>query len=334
MIKEDDIAISVRGLQKKFFLNEEYGNLFKRLFKRNVKEINAIDNIDFRVRRGEKVAILGKNGAGKTTLIKILSGILTQTQGSVCVEGFHPNKERYRYSYHIGVVLGQKSLLWYNIPVIESLKLYKEIYEITNEQFNNRLELFDNIFDIKKLLNTPVRKLSLGQRMKCEIVAALLHNPEILFLDEPTIGLDVLSKQQIYELLEKVNDIFKTTIILTTHNISDVERLCDRVILIDKGKMLFDDAKEKLLELDTQKTIVVKGNIVFDDDASQYIVESNEEIEEYILRCEKKQVSEVMKKLKEIPEGSDIEIKGASLETILAKIYKGDIIIENNKETF
>ena len=327
MTETDDIIIDVHGLQKKFFLNEEYGNLFKRLFQKKLKEISAIDDIDFKIRHGEKVAVLGKNGAGKTTLIKILCGILTQTQGSVCVMGYHPNQDRYQYSYHIGVVLGQKSLLWYNIPVMESLKLYKEIYEINEEQFKSRIELFDTIFDIRKLLYTPVRKLSLGQRMKCEIVAALLHNPEILFLDEPTIGLDVLSKQQIYELLEKVNHTFKTTIILTTHNISDVERLCDRVILIDKGKVFFDNRKEELLELDTQKTIVIKGNVCFDEDVSSYIVSSNEEIKEYILRCEKKNVSDMIKRLKEIPEGSDIEIRGADLETILARIYKGDIVV-------
>ncbi len=325
MANVNEQAIVVSHLNKSFFVNEEYGSLIRRILNKKTKEIKAISNISFEVNRGEIVAILGKNGAGKTTLIKIMSGILTQTKGEVNILGYNPYKERYRYSYHIGVVLGQKSLLWNNIPVIESFKLYKEIYDISNKQFDDRLELFNGMFGIKNLLYTPVRKLSLGQRMKCEIVAALLHNPDVLFLDEPTIGLDLLSKQQIYDFLERIHKELNTTILLTTHNINDVERLCNRVILLDKGQKVYDDSKENLLELDTQKEIIIKGNIPFANEILNYDVRRSENNKEILVRCEKKQVVEIIKLMNDVPDVCDIEIKGTDLETILAKIYKGDI---------
>lgn len=318
-------VIEISDLKKSFFLNQEYSNMMKRLFSKNKKEVKALNGISMSVERGCILALLGKNGAGKTTLIKTLSGILTPDEGDVRVLGYKPYKERYQYSYHIGVVLGQKSLLWFNIPVIESLRLYKSIYEIKEVDFQNKIRLFNDIFDIQDLLNVPVRKLSLGQRMKCEIVAALLHNPEVLFLDEPTIGLDVLAKQQIYGLLKRVNKEFHTTMLLTTHNISDVEHLCERVIMMDKGNIMYDGNKDSLLKLSSDKKIVITGQSEILEAQKKFFVKQNGN--QYIFKCGKDDLKTLYGTFSSLPEGSDIEILGSDLEDIVAKIYKGEILL-------
>ncbi len=236
--------IEARGLAKEFKVfqrREGVGGAFRDLFKRDYSILKAVDAINFSVEKGEMVGYIGANGAGKSTTIKMLTGILVPTAGFIEVNGFVPYKDRKEYTRDIGVVFGQRSQLWWDIAVIESYQLLAKIYRVPKEVYKKRLDHFIAILDLGPLLHTPVRKLSLGQRMRCELAGALIHNPSVLFLDEPTIGLDVLAKVKIREFLKEINNEFKTTVILTTHDLGDIEALCSRVALIDKGKMLYDD---------------------------------------------------------------------------------------------
>lgn len=241
--------IEARGLTKEFRIfrrREGVMGAFRDLFQRDYKTLRAVDGIDFVVAEGEMVGYIGANGAGKSTTIKMLTGILVPTAGSVKVNGFVPYKDREKYTRGIGVVFGQRSQLWWDIAVIESFKLLRRIYNVSQEEFKARLKKFDDILEFGSFLHLPVRKLSLGQRMRCDLTAALLHNPAILFLDEPTIGLDVLGKAKIREFLKEINSESKTTVILTTHDLGDIEALCPRVAIIDKGKMLYDGSVDNL----------------------------------------------------------------------------------------
>lgn len=241
--------IEARGLTKEFRTfrrREGVAGAFRDLFFRDYKTLKAVDGIDFTVEKGEMVGYIGANGAGKSTTIKMLTGILVPSSGSVVVNGYVPYKDREDYTLGIGVVFGQRSQLWWDIAVIESFKLLRRIYNVSKDDFDKRLKVFDDLLEINSFLHLPVRKLSLGQRMRCDLVAALLHNPAILFLDEPTIGLDVLAKAKIREFLKEINTVYKTTIILTTHDLGDIEALCSRVAIIDKGKMLFDGIVDDL----------------------------------------------------------------------------------------
>ncbi|MFD1774078.1 ABC transporter ATP-binding protein [Paenibacillus rhizophilus] len=214
--------------------------LLKSVFSMQKETINVVDHVTFTVRKGDFVGYIGPNGAGKSTTIKMLSGVLVPTSGTVHVKGLEPYKNRKQHAGNIGVVFGQRTQLWWDLPLIESFKLLGKIYNVPKERFQHNLEMFTEILDMSSFLSTPVRQLSLGQRMRGDIAAALLHEPEILFLDEPTIGLDILAKEKIQSFLQKINKEKEITIILTTHNMDDIEKLCRRVIFIDKGQILFD----------------------------------------------------------------------------------------------
>ena len=205
------------------------------------------------------VGYIGANGAGKSTTIKMLTGILTPTSGEIVCNGFVPYRERTRYVATIGVVFGQRTQLWWDIAVVESFRLLKEIYGLTDAQYRERMDLFDRVLGLKAYLHQPVRKLSLGERMRCDLAASLLHRPPLLFLDEPTIGLDVVAKANVREFLQEINRHDGTTVLLTTHDLSDIETLCSRVIVIDHGRLLFDGALDELRD-----RILPVTSIVFD----------------------------------------------------------------------
>ena len=210
------------------------------LFSRNYTRLKAVDSVTFTLRPGDMVGYIGPNGAGKSTSVKMLTGILVPTSGSVAANGFTPYRERMAYTRTIGAVFGQRTQLWWDIAVVESFRLLKRIYDVSDRDYEARMTRFDEILEIKRYLHQPVRKLSLGERMRCDLAAALLHNPPLLFLDEPTIGLDLLAKESIREFLKEVNRDFGTTILLTTHDLSDIEELCSRLMIIDQGRILFD----------------------------------------------------------------------------------------------
>ncbi|NSL52123.1 ABC transporter ATP-binding protein [Calidifontibacillus erzurumensis] len=238
-----DYIIDVENLRKEFKSYSSRGGLkgaFRDLFNRQYKIITAVDNISLKVKPGEMVGYIGENGAGKSTTIKMLTGILEPTSGKVLVNGLNPHRERERFTRTIGVVFGQRSQLWWDIAVQESFRLLKKVYKVSDRDYEEHMGHVISTLDIEPLLDKPVRKLSLGQRMRCELAAALIHNPPLLFLDEPTIGLDVLVKLKIREFLKEINEKFNTTILLTTHDLSDIEALCERVVILDEGKIIYD----------------------------------------------------------------------------------------------
>lgn len=243
--------INAGQLRKEFRVfkrREGVRGAFLDLFHRDYQTLAAVDGINLAIEEGEFVGYIGPNGAGKSTTIKMLTGILVPTSGEIVANGLNPYHDRARYTKTIGVVFGQRTQLWWDIAVIESLKLLRRIYDVSEEDFRQRLALLGELLGLDELLHTPVRKLSLGQRMRCDIAAALLHHPRILFLDEPTIGLDVVAKDRIREFLKEINRTLRTTILLTTHDLSDIEELCRRIVIIDHGKLLYDGSLEGLRE--------------------------------------------------------------------------------------
>lgn len=242
-------AIHVQDLRKTFKVQKNREGLkgaFADLFKRQYSEVTAVKDISFAIPEGEICGYIGENGAGKSTTIKMLTGILVPTAGSLSVGGFVPYEEREKFVQNIGVVFGQRSQLWWDIGVIESFQLLRKVYRVPEQEFKKRLDELVERLELQDLLNRPVRKLSLGQRMRCELVAALLHNPSILFLDEPTIGLDIVVKSEIREFLKDMNREHGTTILLTTHDLQDIEALCSRVIMLDDGRIIYDGGLEDL----------------------------------------------------------------------------------------
>ncbi|MBW4080825.1 ATP-binding cassette domain-containing protein [Paenibacillus sp. S150] len=242
-------AIQVQDLRKTFKVQKNREGLkgaFADLFKREYSEVTAVKDISFSIPQGEICGYIGENGAGKSTTIKMLTGILVPTSGSLSVGGYVPYEEREKFVRNIGVVFGQRSQLWWDIGVIESFQLLRKVYRVPEQDFKKRLDELVERLELQDLLNRPVRKLSLGQRMRCELVAALLHNPSILFLDEPTIGLDIVVKSEIRQFLKDMNREYGTTILLTTHDLQDIEALCSRVIMLDDGCIIYDGGLEEL----------------------------------------------------------------------------------------
>ncbi|HXF28572.1 MAG TPA: ATP-binding cassette domain-containing protein [Chlamydiales bacterium] len=238
-------AITVESLSKIFQVIDSKKGFFgsiQNLFWPNLKEIAAVNNISFSVKKGQKVAFIGPNGAGKSTTIKMLTGILFPTSGRISVLDMSPSKDRNRLGYKIGCVFGQRSQLWYHLPPIDTFQLLATIYELNEVEYKRRLDELVAIFELAPLLQKPVRQLSLGQRMRCELTASLLHGPEILFLDEPTIGLDLNAKLEIRALLNRLSKEHGTTLFLTSHDTADIEEIAERVLIIDKGELILDSS--------------------------------------------------------------------------------------------
>jgi ABC-2 type transport system ATP-binding protein len=243
------LAIDVQQLRKEFQVQKSREGLkgaLRDLFQREYRHITAVNDISFQIPKGEICGYIGENGAGKSTTIKMLTGILVPTSGRIVVNGFVPFEEREKFVQGIGVVFGQRSQLWWDLGVVESFNLLRKVYRVSERDYKVRLDELVQRLDLADLLNRPVRKLSLGQRMRCEIAAALIHNPSILFLDEPTIGLDIVVKTEIREFLKSLNARFGTTILLTTHDLQDIEALCSRVVMLDDGKIIYDGGLQQL----------------------------------------------------------------------------------------
>lgn len=244
-------VIQVEKLSKHFTVPmkaEGFRASVKSLFKRESKTVKAVEKISFEIKEGEMVGFLGPNGAGKTTTLKMLTGILYPSAGRLSVLGFTPTERKVEFQKQISLVLGQKNQLWWDLPPTDGFFMNKEIYQVPEKEYRQTLSELVELLDISKILSTPVRKLSLGQRMKCELVASLLHKPKVLFLDEPTIGLDVGTQKKVREFLKGINVKFKTTIILTSHNMEDVEAVCERIIMINHGKKVYDGSIVKLIK--------------------------------------------------------------------------------------
>jgi len=275
-------VIEVKNLTKIYQVHQKEAGItgtFKSFFKRKYKKIKAVDNISFKISEGELVGFIGPNGAGKTTTLKMLSGLLHPTSGQIKINGFIPWERRPEFQQTFAFVSGQKNQLWWDLPAYETYLLNKEIYEISDYDFKKRIDYLSHMLAIGDLLKTPVKKLSLGQRMKAELVASLIHQPNILFLDEPTIGLDVVAQNNMREFIKSYNCQFKATIILTSHYMGDVEKLAQRVLIINKGKLLYDGklsnivakfTKQKVISLTFEKEIEKEtlhkfGKVIYHD---------------------------------------------------------------------
>lgn len=244
-------VIEVKHLKKQFkSVKKEKGlkGAFKALIKPEKKLVTAVDDISFTIERGEIVGYIGPNGAGKSTTVKMMSGILRPTAGEILVNGINPVKDRKAVVKHLGVVFGQRTQLYWDLRLGESFELLKRIYDVPDEVFEENMAMMDKILDLKSIIDTPVRQLSLGQRMRGDLAAAMLHSPDILFLDEPTIGLDVDAKHAIREFIKQINQTRRTTIILTTHDLGDIQELCQRIIIINKGRVIEDGSLNELVD--------------------------------------------------------------------------------------
>src|SRR3989344_6957489 len=251
-------VIIVKNLKKTYKThNREQGllNAIKSLVHRKYEYKEALKGISFEVEEGEILGLIGPNGAGKSTAIKALSGVLFPSSGEIKVLGFVPWKDRVKYVKNIGVVFGQKEQLWWDLPAIDTFYLHKELYDIGNE-FKERLSYMIRILNVEDIVRTPVRDLSLGERMKCKIIAALLHNPKLVFLDEPTIGLDIIAKERLVDFIKDINKKYNTTFIITTHDMQDIERLCKRIIIINHGEIIYDGYLEHIKNKYLKKKVI------------------------------------------------------------------------------
>jgi len=320
--------IEVVNLRKTFQLKQKSAGFFggvTSIFNSAYKEVEAVNNISFSVAEGELLAFIGPNGAGKSTTIKMLTGILFPTSGSIRVLGYNPQEQRQKLAYHIGSVFGQKPQLWYHLPPIDTYNLFSRIYELDQKQYQDRLNFLVEAFEIKDLLNTSVRKLSLGQRMRCEIVAALLHRPKIIFLDEPTIGLDVIAKQHIREVIKYLNEKEQVTIFLTSHDAGDIETLAKRTLVINHGKVIFDNSTEKFKK-DYIKTKLIE--LVVDGSTKDFSFQEGNIIErtKFNVKIElNTSVTPIDKLLNYAMKNFDIKdmtVTNPPMEEIIADIYR------------
>ena len=263
--------ISVKNLSKTFkkpIREEGLRGMIKSFFSREYEEVHAVDDISFDIAEGEIVGYIGANGAGKSTTIKMMCGILHPTGGSVTVDGMDFEGHRQDINREMGVVFGQKTQLWWDIPLIETFKILKSIYEVTDEDYEERFNYLCDLLDMRPFLTQTVRSLSLGQRMRADFAAALIHSPKIVYLDEPTIGLDVLVKDKIRGAIKELNKKYNITVILTTHDMKDIEELCSRIIIIDKGKILYDGKLSDIkYRFGNTKTIYIPSNVEIDEGA-------------------------------------------------------------------
>ena len=331
--------IRVENLTKEFKINKKYPGFkgaIKSFFSTEYITKRAVDDISFEINDGEIVGYIGANGAGKSTTIKMMPGILTPTNGIVTVNGIVPYENREKNAKNIGVVFGQKTQLWWDLPISETFSLLKDIYDISDNDFEERMNFLKKVLGLEEFFLNPVRTLSLGQRMRADLAAALIHNPKVIYLDEPTIGLDVVVKESVRKAIKEINKKYGTTIILTTHDLNDIEELCSRIIIIDKGKKIYDGeiegVKEKYGYLTTVE-IQVKENINLGKFNEFTDIKEDEEFNlsykdnKLFITFNKNKISSTdiigrtMKKLNVI----DFSIKETSIEDIVKKMYRNEV---------
>jgi len=325
-------VITVRDLRKDFKVyqhREGFLGAIRNLASSEHSIVKAVDGISFEVDEGQIIGYVGPNGAGKSTTIKMLTGILVPTSGQIDVAGLTPFKNRKENARRIGVVFGQRTQLWWDLPVIESFQLLRRIYRVSAERYKKNIDMFNDLLNIGEFIKTPVRKLSLGQRMRCDLAAALLHDPPILYLDEPTIGLDVVAKHRIRSFLAGINRERKTTVILTTHDLSDVEKLCKRMMIIDHGKIIYDGTVEEIkrrygknrrlvvdLAGDYGEIAVPGSQVIRREDHRAWLQFDRDEIS----------ASQLITRITQKYEIIDLTLEEPEIETIVAGIYEGKMI--------
>lgn len=319
--------IAVDGISKRFRQYKRYpgfGGALKSLFTMAYDEVSAVDDISFSIDSGEAVGYLGPNGAGKSTMIKMLTGILVPSGGDVRVLGRTPHLNRARNALEIGVVFGQRSQLWWDLPVMDSFKLHKAIYAIDDARFGANIAELSALLELESFINRPVRQLSLGQRMRAEIVMALLHDPKILFLDEPTIGLDVVAKDVVRRFLATVNKHKGVTIILTTHDLQDIEQICPRLIMVDRGRLLFDG---ELQRLRSELGVVRRLTLEFDVDPGPVeLTTADLSVDEglrklYLVKREDVSLIDIMEEIGRGRQLRDVSLDVPNIEEVIRTYY-------------
>ena len=329
--------IQVENLRKEFKKTVKEPGLkgsFKSLFRPKTERVVAVDDISFEVPKGEILGFIGPNGAGKSTVIKMLTGILTPTSGKCTINGKNPTVNRKSYVREIGVVFGQRTQLWWDLPLRETYGVLKEIYEVDEKSYRERMAFLNETLDLDSFISSPVRTLSLGQRMRADIAASLLHSPKVLFLDEPTIGLDVVVKDNIRRAIEQINRQEQTTVILTTHDLADIEQLADRIVMIDKGKNVFDGS---VVELKTRYGQTRELNFVTDSadpekelDYKKHFSVGDEDVAveregssvKVRFNSETVPVSDILAYTLASVHVNDISVKDADIEEIIRRLYK------------
>lgn len=340
--------IEVNHISKKFVTNKKYPGLkgaIKGLFSREKDEKVAVDDVSFSIKEGEIVGYIGSNGAGKSTTIKMMTGILLPTEGSIYVNGVEPGKKRKENAANIGVVFGQRTQLWWDLPLSESFTILKEIYDVSDEQYKEQMEFLNRVLGLEEFFNKSVRTLSLGQRMRADLGAALLHNPKVLYLDEPTIGLDLVVKDNIRNAIREINQKYKTTVVLTTHDIGDIEELCNRIIIIDHGKIIYDgslaDLKEKygktrMVTLTVKDmSVISKGDYAqkFGMDKEELLIEKNLKESSVCFTFDKGRlgISDIVTYTMEKTDVMDMNIRETELSEIVKEIYNHKITEMENE---
>ena len=332
--------IEVSNLTKEFKTNKKYPGFkgaIKSFFSKEYTIKKAVDNMSFKIKDGEVVGYIGANGAGKSTTIKMMTGILTPTSGKVEVNGIIPYKDRERNAMNIGVVFGQRTQLWWDLPLSESFSLLKDIYNVDEKDYEERMNFLNEVLEIEDFILSPVRTLSLGQRMRADLAASLIHNPEIIYLDEPTIGLDVVVKEKVRNAIKEINKKYNTTIILTTHDLEDIEELCHRIIIIDKGVKIYDCSLEEIKNKYGYMTTVamqIKENKINSNlnINSHFSLESEdlnvtEEDGKIMINYNKNTISltEIIDYFMKNYTIQDFSIKETSIDDIIKKIYRKEV---------
>lgn len=325
--------IEVENLVKTYKIIQKDDGLlgyFKNLVKPKYKEITAVKGVNFKLEEGELVGYIGENGAGKSTTIKMLTGLLTPTSGKVVVDGIIPYEKRIQNNKNIGAVFGQKTQLWWDLPVIESFQLIKQMYKMPDGEYRKNLKKFTELLELKELLDKQVKNLSLGQKMRCEIAATFIHNPKIVYLDEPTIGLDVFVKENIRKFIKDINKEKNTTVILTTHDLKDIEDVCNRIILLDQGEIIYDGEKQKFKDAYGKyifaEFVVSNKNNSLNENIKTSTFEIIEETDTNIkirFNHEKITIMQIMNEISKYCMVEDIHMRESELEDILKEIYKG-----------
>jgi len=318
--------ISVSNLKKYYSVYKRSSGLvaaFGSLFKRSYHQVQAVDDISFDISAGELVGFIGPNGAGKTTTLKCLAGLLHPTQGKIDVCGYYPFDRKTDFLKRISLVMGQKNQLWWDLPAIETFRLNKEIYEIEDDIFEKTLKELTNLLEIGDLIGLPTRQLSLGQRMKMELIASLIHRPKILFLDEPTIGLDVVMQKKIRDFILSYNRRFKATILLTSHYMTDVKRLCKRIIIIDRGKIIYDGELDKLAKslIDVKSVSLVFGQKILKNEISELGKITIFDLPKVVLSVPRDRVSIVASKILKKYKIDDLTIEEPEIEEVIRMVF-------------
>ena len=323
--------IKAENLSKTFEIysqGEGIRGYLKSFVKRDYEEVHAVEGLNLEIDSGEMIGYIGSNGAGKSTTVKMLTGILEPTSGEIEVDGRDPHKHRKKNAMNIGVVFGQKTQLWWDLPVKESFKLLKEIYEVSDEAYDERIEEFNEVLQLDEFWEQPVRKLSLGQKMRCELAAAFLHHPKIVYLDEPTIGLDVAVKERIRDFIRKMNENENITVMLTTHDIGDIEDLCKRIVVLDEGKKIYDGSLDKLVNRFSSRRLVMQVERPEDFELEAEGVKEIKNAEEgleVVFDREVISASDLMRIILEDYEVQDFQIREPDIEEVVKKVYNEGI---------